>query len=99
MHWRLLRIGCSSAGFRVRSRGGGPLTWVELRGFEPLTPCMPSMRERFASPCNASRVHITAQVRSAVEDQGVVRREVVCSAVSGKSLATPLPVVVKAASA
>ena len=36
---------------------------VELRGFEPLTPCMPSMRGRFATPCKTSRPHTTVQVR------------------------------------
>ena len=60
---------------------------VELRGFEPLTPCMPLMLGWFTTPCTTSRVHITAQVRDAAEGWVVGRREATCSAVSGKSLA------------
>jgi hypothetical protein len=45
------------------------------------------MRRRFATPCSTFRDHITAQVRGAAEGWVVGRREVACSAVSGKSLA------------
>jgi hypothetical protein len=47
---------------RLTARGGrfasgrrprGPLTWVELRGFEPLTPCMP-LTSRPLAPQHAS---------------------------------------------
>jgi DNA invertase Pin-like site-specific DNA recombinase len=41
----------SGSGFEYR-------TVVELRGFEPLTPCMPSMRGRFTTPCRTSCAHI-----------------------------------------
>jgi hypothetical protein len=60
---------------------------VELRGFEPLTPCMPLMLGWFTMPCRTSRAHTTALVSGAVEGRVVRRREVACSAVSGKSLA------------
>jgi hypothetical protein len=60
---------------------------VELRGFEPLTPCMPLMRGEFTSPCTASPTHATELVKGAAEGWVVGRREVTCSAVSGKSLA------------
>jgi hypothetical protein len=69
--------------------GAGLGLWpgVELRGFEPLTSCMPSMRRWFTTPHSTSRPRTTAQVGSAVGG-GVVRRgEVACSAVSGKFLA------------
>jgi hypothetical protein len=60
---------------------------VELRGFEPLTPCMPLMCGWFTSPCATSPTHATGQVNGAAEGWIVRRREVTCSAVSGKSLA------------
>ena len=71
----------------LRAEVEDALCLVELRGFEPLTPCMPLMLGWFTTPCNTSRVHITAQVRNAAEGWVVGRREVTCSAVSGKSLA------------
>ena len=44
-HWPRTDGCCVSAargpGFAVDPRWGGPLTWVELREIEPLTPCMP----------------------------------------------------------
>jgi len=61
---------------------------VELWGFEPLTPCMPLMRGWFTTPCNTSRIHITAQLRDAAEGWVVGRRKATCSAVSGKYLAS-----------
>jgi len=60
---------------------------VELRGFEPLTPCMPLMCGWFRSPCAASSTHATEHVTGAAEGRVVGRREVTCSAVSGKFLA------------
>ena len=60
---------------------------VELRGFEPLTPCMPLMCGEFTTPRRTSRAHTTTLVRGAVEGRVVRRREAACSAVSGKSLA------------
>jgi hypothetical protein len=39
------------------------LCLVELRGFEPLTPCMPSMRGRFTKPYGTSHPSTTAQRR------------------------------------
>ena len=60
---------------------------VELKGFEPLTPCMPLMRGWFTPPRRTSRSHTTTLVRDAVEGWVVRRREVTCSAVSGKFLA------------
>jgi hypothetical protein len=62
---------------------------VDLRGLEPLTPCMPSMRRGFTTPCSTSRFRTTAQVRSAAERSVVVRGEVACGVVSGKFLARP----------
>jgi hypothetical protein len=66
---------------------------VELRGFEPLTPCMPSMLGWSTPPCSISRDHTIAQVNAAVENREVRRREVGCGAVSGKSLARAWTVV------
>ena len=71
---------------------------VELRGFEPLTPCMPLMLGWFTSPCTTSRTHATEQGKGAARDRVVRRREVTCSAVSGKSLAKIPRVVVYALS-
>jgi hypothetical protein len=42
----VLRICCASARIRGRSTAGGRRPEVELRGFEPLTPCMPSRDPR-----------------------------------------------------
>jgi hypothetical protein len=78
------------AAHRQAGRGRPALCVVELRGFEPLTPCMPLMRGWFKTPCNTSRVYITAQVRDAAEGWVVGRREATCSAVSGKFLARAL---------
>jgi hypothetical protein len=44
---------------------------VELRGFEPLTPCMPLMLGEFTTPRRTSRAHTTTQVRGAVEGRVV----------------------------
>ena len=60
---------------------------VELRGFEPLTPCMPLMLGEFTTPRRTSRNHTTAQVRAAAEGSVVGRREAARSAVSGEFLA------------
>jgi hypothetical protein len=60
---------------------------VELRGFEPLTPCMPLMLGYLTSLCATSPTHATEPVKGAAEGWIVRRREVTCSAVSGKSLA------------
>jgi len=65
-------------------------TVVELRGFEPLTPCMPLMCGWFTSQRTTSPTHATEQVKGAAESWVVRRREVACSAVSGKSLARSL---------
>jgi hypothetical protein len=65
---------------------------VELRGFEPLTPCMPLMCGWFTSPRATSPTHATEQVKGAGEGRVVGRREVTRSAVSGKSLARSLHV-------
>ena len=63
------------------------LCLVELRGFEPLTPCMPLMCGWFTSPRTTSLTHATEQVKGAAEGWVVGRRQVTRSAVSGKSLA------------
>ena len=60
---------------------------MELRGFEPLTPCMPLMCWWFTSPCTTSPTHATEQVKGATEGWIVRRRQVTRGAVSGKSLA------------
>ena len=72
-----------------RAVDGGEGRWpgVELRGFEPLTPCMPSMRGWFTSPCATSATHATERVKGAAEGWVVGRRQVTCSVVSGKFLA------------
>ena len=57
---------------------------------EPATPSLPSMRGRFTTPHATSRSHTSAQVKGAAEGWSVGRREVTCSAVSGKSLARRL---------
>ena len=69
---------------------------VELRGFEPLTPCMPLMCGWFTSPRATSPTHATEQVKGAAEGWVVGRRQVTCSAVSGKSLARARCVIVLA---
>jgi hypothetical protein len=71
----------------LRAKLGDALRLVELRGFEPLTPCMPSMRGWFTKPCRTPCPHTTAQVAGAAEGWVVGWREVARSAVSGKSLA------------
>ena len=48
------------------------------------------MRGRFTLPCSTLRVHTSAQVSGTVESGDMRRREVTCSAVSGKSLARAL---------
>jgi len=65
---------------------------VELRGFEPLTPCMPLMCGWFTSPCAASPTHATEQVKGAAEGCAVGRGEVTCGVVSGKFLPRPCAV-------
>jgi hypothetical protein len=60
-------------------------------GIEPATPSLPSMRRGFATLCNTSRPRTTAPVKAVAEDWVERRREVVCSAVSGKSLARSRP--------
>jgi hypothetical protein len=50
------------------------LCLVELRGFEPLTPCMPLMCEWFTLPCITSPTHATEQVKGAAEGWVVGRR-------------------------
>jgi hypothetical protein len=88
-----LRLGCLAAYPFTRSDA------VELRGFEPLTPCMPLMLGEFTTPRRTSRAHTTTLVRGAVEGRVVRRREVTCSAVSGKSLARAPCVIVLGANA
>ena len=61
---------------------------MELRGFEPLTPCMPLMRGWFTTPCTTSPTYATEQVKGAAEGC-VVGGEVACGVVSGKFLARP----------
>jgi hypothetical protein len=88
---RLARIGQSDKARSAADEKGRPLTCgvvvVELRGFEPLTPCMPLMLREFTSPCTTSPTHATEQVRGAAERLGVGRGEATRSVVSGKSLA------------
>src|SRR5215218_8374155 len=76
-----------SLAMTLRARVEDALRLVGLRGFEPLTPCMPLMRGWFTSPCAASPTQATEQVRSAVEGRVVGQCEAARSAVSGKSLA------------
>jgi hypothetical protein len=63
------------------------LCLVELRGFEPLTPCMPLMLGWFVVPHITSRPLANPKMSRAVEGGVVREREVACRAVSGKSLA------------
>jgi hypothetical protein len=54
---------------------------VELRGFEPLTPCMPltsqPLAPQHASTCCLIAVLLSTQIAMMVEDIGVVTNEVV----------------------
>ena len=68
---RTLTCTCSIGSREIRHRRPA-LCLVELRGFEPLTPCMRSMRRGFVLPCDTSHRYTTAQVRTAV---GVLHRE------------------------
>jgi hypothetical protein len=59
---------------------------VELRGFEPLTPCMPCHPHYFTKPSAAS-LPIASVLRSEVVGQGaVVRREVECGVAADNML-------------
>jgi len=60
---------------------------MELRRYESLSACMPLMLGWFTSPCTTSPTHATEQVNGAAEGWFMGRREVACSAVSGKPLA------------
>jgi hypothetical protein len=62
---------------------------VELRGFEPLTPCMPLMCGWFVPPRVTSRLLANPEVSRAAKGGVVWGREVTRGAVSGKSLARP----------
>jgi hypothetical protein len=61
---RTLTCTCSIGSREIRHRRP-TLCLVELRGFEPLTPYMPSMRGAFTPPCGAPRHPTTAQVEGA----------------------------------
>jgi hypothetical protein len=58
---------------------------VELRGFEPLTSCMPSRDPRHGPPHGTPPDRTAPQVRCQVTDRVVQWRAVLCGAVSGKS--------------
>jgi hypothetical protein len=63
------------------------LCLVELRGYEPLTPCMPSMLGWFATPRSTLRPDTFTEVRGAAGEGVVGDGEATCVAVSGKFLA------------
>jgi hypothetical protein len=73
----------------LKAVGEDTLCLVELRGFEPLTPCTPSMRWRFTMLYGTPRRHTTAQVRRAAQSCVVGRREAARRSVPGKFLARP----------
>jgi hypothetical protein len=51
----LLLYGIEKGRFQERNR---PLTWVELRGFEPLTPSMRTERTLMQSCCHGTFLHV-----------------------------------------
>jgi hypothetical protein len=51
---------------------------VELRGFEPLTPCMPCHPHPFTRPCAASPGTTSALLREAAEQGAMLRRGATC---------------------
>jgi hypothetical protein len=51
---------------------------VELRGFEPLTPCMPCHPHHFTQPSAAMPGTASALLRVAAGQGAVVRREAAC---------------------
>jgi hypothetical protein len=69
------------------------LCLVELRGFEPPTPCMPLLLGWFVPPRMTSCPLAITEMRRAAEGGVVWGREVGCGAVSGKSLARSCVVV------
>jgi hypothetical protein len=68
----------------LRAGVGDALCLVELRGLEPLTPCMPSMLGWFIAPCGTSCPAQSQRSARAVEGGGVGDSAVMCGAVSGK---------------
>jgi hypothetical protein len=51
---------------------------VELRGFEPLTPCMPCHPHQFTTPCAALPGTTSALLSQDARQGAVVRREATC---------------------
>jgi hypothetical protein len=51
---------------------------VELRGFEPLTPCMPCHAHQLTRPCAALLDTASALLKEAATYGAVVRREGAC---------------------
>jgi hypothetical protein len=68
---------------------------VELRGFEPLTPCMPSMLGWFTTPDDTFRAHTITQVGGIVAGWIMRWGKATRGADSGKFLARPLAVAVR----
>jgi hypothetical protein len=60
---------------------------VELRGFEPLTPCMPCRPHQFTTPCVALPSTASALVMEFAGRRAVVGREATCG-IAADSLLT-----------
>jgi hypothetical protein len=65
------------------------LCLVELRGFEPLTPCMPCHPHHLTQPSAALLGTATALVNGAAAHGVVVRREAACGIAADKLLTAP----------
>jgi hypothetical protein len=68
---------------------------VELRGFEPLTPCMPCHPHQFTRPCAALRGNASALLKKSAGRGAVVRREAACGIAADNLLTgqTPLELI------
>jgi hypothetical protein len=59
---------------------------VELRGFEPLTPCMPCHPHLFTSPFAALPGTTSALLKQVARQGAVMRREAACGIAADKLL-------------
>jgi hypothetical protein len=66
---------------------------VELRGFEPLTPCMPCHPHPFTQPSAAMLGTASALLREAAGQGAVVRREAACGIVADNLLTGRTPLI------
>jgi hypothetical protein len=66
---------------------------VELRGFEPLTPCMPCHPHPLTRPCAALPSTTSALLGAVVGQGAVVRREAACGIVADNLLTGRTPLI------